>query len=56
MNWILILTVFYAGESARVEHIEGFTKESCLAAVALWNQRMHLEGDFVHGFAICVAR
>lgn len=55
-TWILIITVFYAGESTKVTYIEGFTKEACTAAAEFWNSHLHQDRGYLDksGFAICV--
>jgi hypothetical protein len=54
--WILILTLLYAGESARLEHIDGFaSQDDCVKAALLWQQSVS-NNPMAHLHATCVHR
>jgi hypothetical protein len=61
MSWVLILTVFYAGESVHIDHIDGFAnQQACIAAGKAWREGFlaphQSSAAWVddHAFAVCV--
>jgi hypothetical protein len=54
--WILLLTLLYAGESARLEHIDGFaSQDDCVKAALLWQQSVS-NNQMAKAYATCVHR
>lgn len=55
--WILILSMFYAGESVHVDHVPGFTSQSAcmVAANAYVRQINDPDWRMRHALALCVS-
>lgn len=57
-NWILILTVFYSGESVHVDHIDFSSRALCLQAGNLWQDavRKSSANAVRDAVAVCVPK
>jgi hypothetical protein len=55
-NWILILTLCYAGESGHIVQIDGFSSaDDCALAGKTW-QHSVAENTMVHAYVACIHR
>lgn len=53
--WVLILTVFYAGESVHVDHVTGFTDQSaCMVAANAYVRQVN-NSAYKSATALCVS-
>lgn len=54
--WTLILTLLYAGEAARLDHLDGFVNvDACTTAGQIWQQSV--SGNVMaHAHFACVHR
>lgn len=50
------MTIFYYGESTHIDHIEGFTKESCQTAATFWMEKVTTTSGYRYGIAVCVPK
>lgn len=56
MQWILILTIFYNGESTHIHSVEFSNKQQCEIALKAWVKSVNDTAATASGVAICVQR